>query len=181
VVYVDFPVDHVWNIWEKVWSARQWGEKAVGWMYFVHPTTGEHFFLQLLLIVIPSATFFEHFRIVDDIEHSTFQAACGALGLLQDDAEWDTCMREACIDQDAKRLRNLFGTLLLFCSPLNPEVLWERYRDDMSHNMQHWRIMNGGNAKDAYNDTVLLLEAKLTLANKGLHNFLEMSFALLLI
>jgi hypothetical protein len=49
------------------------------------------------------------------------------LGLLQDDAEWDTCMREACIDQDAKRLKNLFVTLLLFRSPLNLEVLWEKF------------------------------------------------------
>jgi hypothetical protein len=96
-------------------------------MYFVHPTTSERFFLHLLLIVILAATSFEHLRIVDDTEHPTFQAACGALGLLQDDTEWDMSMQEACIDQDAKRLRNLFVTLLMFCSPLNPEVLWERY------------------------------------------------------
>ncbi len=106
-------------------------------MYFVHPTAGERFFLRLLLTVVPSATSFEHLRTVDDTEHPTFQAACRALGLLQDDVEWDMCMRETCIDQDAKRLRNLFVTLLLFCSPLNPEVLWERYRNDMSHDMQH--------------------------------------------
>jgi hypothetical protein len=87
-------------------------------------------------------------------------------------------MREACIDQDAKRLRNLFVTLLLFCSPLNPEVLWERYRNDMSHDTRHRRITNGGTIEDAYNDTLLLLEAKLALTNKGLHDFPEMSLAL---
>jgi hypothetical protein len=37
---------------------------------------------------------------------------------------------------------------------------------------------NGGTIEDAYNDTLLLLEPKLALTNKGLHNFLEMSFAL---
>jgi hypothetical protein len=87
-------------------------------------------------------------------------------------------MREACIDQDAKRLKNLFVTLLLFCSPLNPEVLWERYRNDMSHDMRHQRITNGGTIEDAYNDTLLLFEAKLALMNKGLHDFPEISFAL---
>jgi hypothetical protein len=101
-----------------------------------------------------------------------------ALGLLHDDTEWDTCMGEACIDQDAKRLRNLFVTLLLFYSPLNLEVLWERYQDDMSHDMWHQRITNGGTANDAYNDTLLLLEAKLALTNEGLHDFPEMSLAL---
>ncbi len=90
-------------------------------------------------------------------------------------------MREACINQDAKRLRNLFVTLLLFCSPLNPEMLWERYRNDMSHDTRHRHIMNGGTAKDAYNDTLLLLEAKLALTNKGLHDFPEMMFVLPLV
>ncbi len=86
VVYANFPIDHVWKIQEKVWSARQRGEKIVGRMYFVQLATGEHFFLRLLLIVVPSATSFEHLRTVDDIEHPTFQATCKTLGLLQDDA-----------------------------------------------------------------------------------------------
>jgi hypothetical protein len=60
VVYADFPIDHVWKIREKVWSTRQRGEKAVGRMYFMHPTTGEHFFFCLLLTIILGATSFEH-------------------------------------------------------------------------------------------------------------------------
>jgi hypothetical protein len=87
-------------------------------------------------------------------------------------------MREACIDQEVKRLRNLFVTILPLCSPLNPEVLWERYREDMSHNMRHQRITNGGTTKDAYNNTLLLLKAKLVLMNKGLHDFRDMLLAL---
>jgi hypothetical protein len=51
-------------------------------MYFVHPTASERFFLRLLLIVIPGVTSFKHLRIVDDIEHPTFQVACKVLGLL---------------------------------------------------------------------------------------------------
>jgi len=51
-------------------------------MYFIHLVVGEHFFLRLQLIVVLGATFFEHLRTIDDIEHLTFQAACGALGLL---------------------------------------------------------------------------------------------------
>ncbi len=87
VVFANFPTDHVWKIGGKVWSTRHRGEKVVGQMYFVHPAAGECFFLRLLLIVVPGATSFEHLRTVDNIEHPTFQAACKALGLLQDDAE----------------------------------------------------------------------------------------------
>jgi hypothetical protein len=38
--------------------------------------------------------------------------------------------------------------------------------------------MNGGTAQDAYNDTLLFLEAKLVLTNKSLHDFLELLLAL---
>jgi len=82
VVYANFPADHVWKIRGKVWSAQQRGEKPIGRMYFVHPVANERFFLCLLLTVVPGATSFEHLRIVDDIEHPTFQVACKALGLL---------------------------------------------------------------------------------------------------
>jgi hypothetical protein len=51
----------------------------------------------------------------------------------------------------------------------------------MSHDTSHRRITNGGTIKDAYNNTLLFLEAKLTLTNKGLHNFPKMSFALSLV
>jgi hypothetical protein len=85
MVYVDFPIDHVWKIRKKVWSARQQGEKVIGRMYFVHPAVGEHFFLHLLYIVVSNVTSFKHFWTIDDIEHPTFQAACRALGLLEDD------------------------------------------------------------------------------------------------
>jgi hypothetical protein len=100
------------------------------------------------------------------------------LGLLQDNVEWDTCMWEACINQDVEGLKNIFVTLLLFCSPLNPEMLWERYWNDMLRDMRHRRIMSWGIAEDAYNDTLLFLEAKLALRNKGLHDFPGMPLAL---
>jgi phosphopantetheine adenylyltransferase len=48
----------------------------------------------------------------------------------------------------------------------------------MLHDMWHRRITNGGTAEDAYNDTLLLFEAKLALTNKGLLDFLEMLFVL---
>jgi len=61
---------------------------------------------------------------------------------------------------------------------LNLEVLWEKYQDDMSHVTRHRRNTNGGIAEDTYNDTLLLLEAKLVMTNKGLHDFSEMPLAL---
>ncbi len=62
-----------------------------------------------------------------------------------------------------KKAKESLLWLLLFYSPLNPKVLWEKCWDNMSHDTWHWRIMNGGTTKDAYNDTLLLFEAKLVL------------------
>jgi hypothetical protein len=42
-------------------------------------------------------------------------------------------------------------------------------------------MTNGSTTEDAYNNTLLLLEAKLTLMNKGLHDFSKMPFALPLV
>ncbi len=112
---------------------------------------------------------------MDGIHHPTFQATCGALGLLQDDQEWHACLKEACIDHDAARLRKLFVILLLFCAPLRLEVLWERYRDEMSHDTWYRRRGEGGTLDDAYNDSLLLLEGRLAMANKSLRDFPAMA------
>jgi len=51
-------------------------------MYFIHPATGERFFLRLLLIIVLGVTSFEHLRTIDDAKHLMFQASYGTLGLL---------------------------------------------------------------------------------------------------
>jgi hypothetical protein len=59
-------------------------------MFFVHPAISERFFLYLLITIV---LIFKDLRIVDDIEHPTFQVACEALGLVQDpNSKWDTCI-----------------------------------------------------------------------------------------
>jgi hypothetical protein len=60
VVYADFLVDYVWKIREKLWSAQQRGEKAIGRMYFVHPTAGECLFLRVLFTIVLGVTSFKH-------------------------------------------------------------------------------------------------------------------------
>jgi hypothetical protein len=57
-------------------------KKLLGECILYIPLLCEHLFLHLLLTIVLGATFFEHLRIVDNTEHSTFQATCGTLGLL---------------------------------------------------------------------------------------------------
>ena len=143
-------------------------------MYYVSPIMGERFYLRLLLTAVPGAMSFEHLRTVNGVEHDTFQAACAAKGLLQGDQEWNLCLRDACVDQNAAQLRNLFVMLLLFCQPQHPEMLWQRYRDELSRDKRYQRQQNGGSVEDAYNDALLMMDAKLSESSKTLQDFPRM-------
>ncbi len=60
---------------------------AIGRMYYAHPTSGEHYYLQMLLNFVKGATSYDHLRTVDGTEHDTFKDACIAMGLLTNDNE----------------------------------------------------------------------------------------------
>ena len=64
-------------------------------MYFVHPTAGEQYYLRMLLSIVRGATSFENLCTVDGFLYPSFKEACIALGLLQNDEEWDQCLKEA--------------------------------------------------------------------------------------
>jgi hypothetical protein len=61
---------------------------AIGRMYYAHPTSSEHYYLQMLLNCVKGATSYKHLWTVDGTEHDTFKDACIAMGLLEDDNEW---------------------------------------------------------------------------------------------
>ncbi len=41
------------------------------------------------------------------------------------------CLGEAVLMQTGARLRTLFATILLFCTPTRPEALWEEFREGL--------------------------------------------------
>jgi hypothetical protein len=57
-------------------------------MYYTHPSSGEHFFLCLLLTAVKGATSFEHLHTVDDVVYGSFKEVCFARSLLEDGREW---------------------------------------------------------------------------------------------
>ena len=96
-------------------------------MYYLNPTVGERFYLRLLLTAVRGSTSFEHLRTVDGTLHPTFQAACVALGLLDDDREWIDCLTEASVFAGGPQLRTLFITALVHGSVADPAALWARF------------------------------------------------------
>jgi hypothetical protein len=130
LTYQDFPQKFVWHKDTKTWTKRKRGF-SLGRMYFVPPTGGERFYLRTLLTVVRGAKSFMDLRTFQGLEHPTFQDACRARGLLEDDGEWRLCLLEASQIQTGASLRQLFASMLLFCQISAPEDLWLQFQDDI--------------------------------------------------
>jgi hypothetical protein len=94
LMFNQFPQQWVWNWKLKRWTMRKRGF-AIGRMYYAHPTSGEHYYLRMLLNYVKGATSYEHLRIVDGIKHDTSKDACIAMGLFVDNNEWHQALEEA--------------------------------------------------------------------------------------
>ncbi|CAG8755002.1 13374_t:CDS:2, partial [Cetraspora pellucida] len=110
----------------KEWKPRQRGN-TIGCMYFIHPQAEERYYLHLLLNIVRGAISFSHLRTVNNIEYPTFKDACEALGMLQNDNEWDECLNEAQQIKPRFQMRYLFAVILMFCNSTYPELLWNKY------------------------------------------------------
>ena len=128
--------------------------------------SGERFYLRTLLTIVKGPTSFAHLRTFNGILCPTFHDACIAHGLLKNDGEWQQCLEEASAMQTGHQLHQLFCTMLLFCSPADPEALWmdfwQHICDDLWHylitNLQH----NNPIAEDVYDYGLYLLDQLLS-------------------
>ena len=79
----------------------------------------------MILHHVPGATSFEDLRTVNEIVLPTYQEACRMRGLLHDDREWEIILQVAAETSTPQRIRQLFATIVIFCSPPNPSQLFE--------------------------------------------------------
>ena len=142
LTYQEFPNHFVMlsdpnNLRSKVWRPRQRTSFALGRMIYVGPTAGERFYLRTLLMIVRGPRSFEQLKTVDGEVCETFHEACLRRGLLEDDGEWEICLRDAAEIQTGSQLRHLFTTLLLFCTPTQPGMLWITFRDKICDDLRH--------------------------------------------
>lgn len=142
LTYQEFPnhfiiQDDNNNPGSKIWQRRQRNTFALGRMIYVGPTAGEKFHLRMLLLVVRGPQSFDDLKTVDGEICQTFHEACVRRGLLEDDGEWEMCLRDAAEIQTGSQLRHLFTTLLLFCTPTQPNILWINFRDKICDDLRH--------------------------------------------
>ena len=136
LTYAEFPTKFVWHKDVKQWRRRKSG-KCIGRIYNAHPTSGERFYLRLLLNVVRGPRSYEEIRTVNNVLYPTFKEACHALGLLDSDGEWNDALNEAANWASGFQLRELFVTLLLFCEVSEPHKLWENNWIIISEDIVH--------------------------------------------
>jgi hypothetical protein len=135
LTFDQFPQQWVWNRKLKRWTMRKKGF-AIGRMYYALPTSGERYYLRLLLNCVKGATSYEHLRTVDGTTHDTFKDACIAMGLLVDDNEWHQALEEADDWASGRQLCDMFPSMLMFCEVVNPRQLWDAHWESLSDDIE---------------------------------------------
>ena len=114
LLYKEVPEHYTWNTKSKVWNKRQHNGFSLGRMYSVSSRNQELFALKRLLSVVRGAKDWKDLLTVDNHCYETFQQACGARGMLQDDSDvieaFQDFARHSC---SVDNLRREFAIILL--------------------------------------------------------------------
>ncbi|XP_074352870.1 uncharacterized protein LOC141692023 [Apium graveolens] len=133
--YQEFPAKFVWDGRSCQWTPRKQG-LVVGRLHSTYASSGDLFYLRMILTRFKGATSFADLRTVNGQVYSTFKDACNALGLLKNDNEWHEAITENSHHAIASQLRQLFVHILVNCQVGNPSKLWydhiENFTDDIT-------------------------------------------------
>lgn len=135
LTFIEFPLYNVWNKKPKHWSKRK-RNKAIGRMHFSSPASGQYFYLRILLNKVRGATCYEDLKRVDGILYPTYQDACYALGLLEDDQEYIDGLIEVSKWGSATFMRKMFVWLLCSQNLSKPMHVWSETWHLLSEDIQ---------------------------------------------
>jgi hypothetical protein len=106
-------------------------------MYYYSPISGERFYLRLLLTSVRGPRSFADLYVVRGVRYATYQAACIALSLTEDNKEWFYYFDKAKIFTSTKGLRTLFLTSLRQRVITDPLAIWNCYKDSFYNDLLH--------------------------------------------
>ncbi|XP_071728505.1 uncharacterized protein [Rutidosis leptorrhynchoides] len=94
LTYAKIPKHYVWNKDAKTWTPRKL-RTSIGRIVYSNPSSGERYYLCMLLNIVKGPRSFDEIYTVDGILHPTFKDACFTYGLVNDDKEWTQAITEA--------------------------------------------------------------------------------------
>jgi hypothetical protein len=138
LTYAKFPHEFTWKTDRPLgpqWEPRKRGY-SISRVYFTHPSSGERYYLRMLLNTVRGATSWEVLTVNGHVCHS-FKEACREKGLLEDDAEWSQALEEAAHWATGAALRDMFTSMLMFCEVTDPRALWDQHYTALSDDIMH--------------------------------------------
>nr|GEW08183.1 DNA helicase [Tanacetum cinerariifolium] len=81
-------------------------------------------------------------KLDDVVVNNQTKKTCQALGLLEDDKEWENTMKEAACTATPTELRILFTHILTFCHVMDPALLWGRIWRTMSEDLPYASLVS---------------------------------------
>ncbi|XP_058765892.1 uncharacterized protein LOC131639412 [Vicia villosa] len=124
LTYGEFVTKFVYVKRNRMWKPRKRGF-TIGRLVWVPPTTGELFYLRMMLTVAKGPTCYEDIRRVGETQYDTFREACIAMGFLDDDREYICALKEASAWGTGHYLRKLFVVMLLSGAVNRPAHVWK--------------------------------------------------------
>ncbi|GBP32285.1 hypothetical protein EVAR_86117_1 [Eumeta japonica] len=172
----------------KTWMPRKQGSpvaaclnlfksNALGRLFTVNPRHTECFYLRLLLVNVTGPLSFQDIRKVNGQQYPTYKDACLALGLLEDDNQWECMLAEAALNCTAIQIRLLFAIVLTTCFPARAQILWENHKDSMTDDILHQHRIRCHDltitfSDEMYNEALIAIEDLcIVIANLPLSNF----------
>ncbi|PIA25525.1 hypothetical protein AQUCO_11200032v1 [Aquilegia coerulea] len=179
LTYAEFPTKWRWVEKNLEWVPRKKG-RVIGRIFYAHPTSGERYYLRILLNHVKGAKDYKDLRTHNYITYDTFKEACMARGLLDDDGEWNEGLRYAGTWSNASNLRDMFVTMLMFCEVSDPLDMWNKNWENLSDDILYKRRKITGNpnlhmtVEEIKNAALCEIELLLNANNLSLTNFSPM-------
>lgn len=124
LTYANFVSKFVYDKAKRTWKPRKKGF-TIGRLIWVPPTTGELYYLRMMLTRVKGPTSYEDMRTVNTVVYDSFREACFASGFLMDDKEYIAAIKEEHVWGSGYFLRLLFVTLLITSCMHRPTHVWE--------------------------------------------------------
>uniref|UniRef100_A0A0R0E6I2 ATP-dependent DNA helicase n=1 Tax=Glycine max TaxID=3847 RepID=A0A0R0E6I2_SOYBN len=151
---------------------------TIGRLIWVPPSTGELFYMRMMLSSAKGSQSFKDIITVDNVVYHTFREACFAKGFLGSDQEFLGALREANTWGTPHFLRKLFVNLLFMNTMERPEYVWQQtwrwMTDDVvfNHKSQGYAA-NPHQNKLIYNEMAYDKEVLATEFNRCYHSMTD--------
>ncbi len=172
LLYYQYAEYYAWSNVTNEWVRRTTKCKAptIGRIQLTNVNERVRHFMRLLLLTTPGAISWKDLKTVNGTEYETYIEACKEKGLLENDQEHWRCLEEACAFKNARALRTLFVTLLMWSQPVDPLDLWDHFKNELCSDIRY--AQNSDEYTEAiYNTGKLKIHEQLCIYNKSLATY----------